>query len=67
MDKNSRKIAEDAVEADGLTDDREPIHLQRFHLIPSHRALICLHEHEPYSGSIPCTGPKVCSMCGRKS
>jgi hypothetical protein len=37
---------------------------QRFHLIPSEREKKCLHLHMPYSGRIPCTGPRRCTMCG---
>ena len=33
-------------------------------LYPEVRERICTHEHAPYSGTIPCTGPKCCTMCG---
>ena len=33
-------------------------------LVPSEREKICTHEHAPYRGEIPNTGPKKCSMCG---
>lgn len=37
---------------------------QRFALIPAEREKECEHLHMPYRGSIPCTGPRVCTMCG---
>ena len=37
---------------------------KRYALIPSERNKPCTHEHAPYSGRMPCTGPRVCSMCG---
>lgn len=38
--------------------------LKRFALYPSERHKVCLHEHAPYRGNIPCTGPRICTMCG---
>jgi hypothetical protein len=37
-----------------------------FALAPSEREKECEHEHAPYSGVIPCTGPRVCTMCGTR-
>ena len=37
---------------------------KRFALIPSERERECTHEWLHFRGSIPCTGPRVCSMCG---
>jgi len=37
-----------------------------FALIPSERSKECPHEHMHYRGTIPCTGPRVCSMCGMR-
>lgn len=37
---------------------------QRLHLIPEEREKLCQHRHMPYSGRMPCTGPRRCSMCG---
>lgn len=31
---------------------------------PAERDKICTHDHTPYRGPMPCTGPRVCSMCG---
>lgn len=32
----------------------------------STRTMTCTHEHTPYRaiGGMPCTGPRVCTMCG---
>lgn len=38
---------------------------QTNHLIPSERDKPCSHEHIPFRGDIPCTGPRVCTMCGQ--
>jgi len=40
--------------------------LKRFALVPSERLKECRHEHMRYRGAIPCTGPRVCSMCGAR-
>ena len=40
--------------------------LKRFALVPSERLKECEHEHMRYRGAIPCTGPRVCSMCGAR-
>ena len=37
---------------------------KRFALIPAEREKECTHEWLHFRGTIPCTGPKVCSMCG---
>ena len=37
---------------------------KRLALIPSEREKECEHERLHYRGAIPCTGPKVCDMCG---
>ena len=37
---------------------------KRFALIPAVREQECDHEHWHYRGEIPCTGPRVCNMCG---
>ena len=37
---------------------------KRFALIPEEREKECTHEWMHFRGSMPCTGPKVCSMCG---
>lgn len=31
---------------------------------PEERNKECYHDHTPYRGSIPCTGPRICTMCG---
>jgi hypothetical protein len=33
-------------------------------LYPPVRLEVCDHVHMPYRGSVPCTGPRVCTMCG---
>lgn len=33
-------------------------------LVPSVREQDCPHAHVPYRGRVPCTGPRICSMCG---
>ena len=33
-------------------------------LDPKEREKECKHEHTPYSGSVPCTGSRRCTMCG---
>jgi len=38
--------------------------LKRFALIPEEREKECNHAFLHFRGSMPCTGPKVCSMCG---
>lgn len=35
-------------------------------LDPEVREQKCDHVHAPYSGQIPCTGPRICSMCGSR-
>lgn len=35
-------------------------------LHPEVREQECEHVHAPYSGSMPCTGPRICSMCGSR-
>ena len=32
----------------------------------SHRVngTVCTHSRFPYAGDIPCTGPRLCTMCG---
>lgn len=38
---------------------------KRFHLIPEHRNEPCDHFLAfRYQGRVPCTGPRVCDMCG---
>lgn len=37
---------------------------QRFALDPGLRDRECSHSHMPYAGKIPCTGGRVCTMCG---
>lgn len=37
---------------------------KRFALLPSEREKPCPHEMVAYIGRIPCTGPRVCRMCG---
>lgn len=38
---------------------------QRFHLDPIERDKECIHRFGfLYTGTIPCTGRKVCPMCG---
>lgn len=29
-----------------------------------YRTKLCKHEHTPYRGEMPCTGPLICTMCG---
>jgi hypothetical protein len=33
-------------------------------LHPEIREQECFHVHAPYSGRMPCTGSKICTMCG---
>jgi hypothetical protein len=41
--------------------------LKKNALDPAERKKICTHELGfRYSGRIPCTGPKVCWMCGAR-
>lgn len=41
--------------------------LKKNALDPAEREKECLHELGfQYSGRIPCTGPKVCYMCGTR-
>lgn len=35
-----------------------------FALVPSAREEECDHRHVPFTGRVPCTGPRRCSMCG---
>lgn len=35
-----------------------------FAQFPKEREKICIHDHAPYRGQIPCTGPRRCTMCG---
>jgi len=42
------------------------IRRKRFAAHPGVREQICNHHHAPYSGAIPCTGPRVCTMCGMR-
>jgi hypothetical protein len=37
---------------------------KRFALLPEEREKDCDHSHMPYRGSVPCTGPRACTMCG---
>lgn len=37
---------------------------QRFARTAEQRKQWCKHEHTPYRGKIPCTGPLICTMCG---
>ena len=39
---------------------------KRYALVASEREKECPHVHVPFTGSIPCTGPRVCSMCGTR-
>lgn len=39
-------------------------HKQIHHMIPSERDKLCLHKHTPYTGAIPNTGVRRCTMCG---
>jgi len=38
--------------------------LKRFALIPSERSKPCTDHSFRYTGTIPCTGPQVCYLCG---
>jgi hypothetical protein len=33
-------------------------------LYAPYRTLPCEHKHMPYRGSMACTGPRACTMCG---
>ena len=35
-----------------------------FALLPEERRKECKHEHAPYSGKVPNTGVRRCTMCG---
>ena len=39
--------------------------MKKLHALdPKVREQECEHTHTPFSGSIPCTGPRICTMCG---
>ncbi len=40
------------------------IRTKKWAMDPEERGKICAHESTPYRGAMPCTGPRVCIMCG---
>ena len=44
--------------------DQKPKPKKILALDPKEREKECTHEHTPYSGSVPCTGNRRCTMCG---
>lgn len=40
-----------------------PIARKKHALVPETRLRVCPHDHVYFQGKVPCTGPRVCSMC----
>lgn len=53
----------DWIPREGQTNPR-PRFPKKYALVPSERSKPCPHTHMPYTGTIPCTGVRRCTMCG---